>query len=109
LSSLGGEDGVTAEYDVDGLRGVLEVATPQLVLLVIVCLVLALLLLFIFEHWGFEGLAEIEALPCRMLSLRVPWALLVQDLFKFLLRVSRLLAMWGTVDNRDEIIWLPLP
>jgi hypothetical protein len=37
----------------------------------------------------------------------MPRALLLQELFKLLLR-HRLLAPWGMIHSRDEIIWLAL-
>jgi hypothetical protein len=108
LSSFGGEAGFTTNYNVDSLGDILEIATPRLVILVIVRLVLALLLGVVSKHRSFDGLVEVEALPCRVLALQVPWALPVQELFKLLLRVSRLLASRVAVDIHDEIVWLAL-
>jgi hypothetical protein len=50
---------------------------------------------------------EMIAIDCRVVGTWMPWAFLLQELLKLLLR-RRLLASRGTIHNRDEIIWLAL-
>jgi hypothetical protein len=55
------------------------------------------------------GVAErppkVVAVNDGMASARMPWALLLQEFLKLLLR-RRLLAPRRTIDSRDDIIWL---
>jgi hypothetical protein len=85
LSPLQGEAGVSAEDDIDSVRRVLE---PISLLLIPILLVLALLLHVLVEGWGIQVLPEVVVLSRQVLGLWAPWALLVQQLLKLLLRGS---------------------
>jgi hypothetical protein len=74
--------------------------------LVIILLSLALLLGILVKRWGIEGPSEVVALDRQVLGAWVPWPLLLQEFLELLLRCTQLLASWGVLNSRDDVIWL---
>jgi hypothetical protein len=104
----GAEIPISPEDDVDGLRSVLELRVASLVLLVIILGFFVCRLLVLLTTTGVaERPPEVVAVDGRVIGTWMPWALLLKELLKLLLR-RRLLAPRGMIHSRDEIIWLAL-
>jgi hypothetical protein len=54
-----------------------------------------------------ESPPKVVAVDGSVVGARMPWALLLQELFELLLR-HRLLAPQRMIDSRDDIMWLSL-
>lgn len=76
--------------------------------LVVVLLILALFSWPFCQEVGVEGSSKVIALDCLVLGIRVPWASLVQELLKLLLRSARHLASQRAPESHDCIVWLAL-
>jgi hypothetical protein len=97
---------ITAEDNVDDLRGILKLRiTPLVVVIVILGFFVGRLLILLSTTGVTERPPKVVAVNGGVASARMPWALLLQELLELLLR-RRLLAPRRTIDSRDNIIWL---
>jgi hypothetical protein len=97
---------ITAEDNVDDLRGILKLRiTPLVIVIVILGFFVSRLLILLSTTGVAERPPKVVAVNGGMASARMPWALLLQEFLELLLR-RRLLAPRRTIDSRDNIIWL---
>jgi hypothetical protein len=102
----GSEILISPKDDVDDLRGVLKLRiAPLVVVVVILRFFVSRLFIFLPTTGVAERPPEVVAVDGGVAGARMPWALLLQEFLKLLLR-CRLLAPRRTVDSRDDIIWL---
>jgi hypothetical protein len=89
----------------NGLGGILELGCLRFIFLVLVFGLFARRLVLLAVSRGAKGALELKAVDRCVFGVDAPWALLLQELFKLLLR-GRLLAPRRTFHSRDEIVWL---
>jgi hypothetical protein len=100
---------VSPEDDVDDLRGVLKLrVAPLVVVVVILRFFVRRLLIFLSTPGVAERSPKMVAVDGGVIGTWVPWALLLQEFLKLLLR-CRLLASRGTIHSHNDIIWLTFP